>query len=120
VSAAYAATKHAELALTEWLHFTYASRGITATCFCPKGMLTPLLLASAEKDDYARSAVATAVTSEEAARMLLDLVESDQFLATTYPPVLNEYRQRADDPDGYLAMMRGVHDRLVPHAGAVE
>jgi len=37
VSAAYATTKHAELALAEWLHFTYASRGITACCFCPKG-----------------------------------------------------------------------------------
>ena len=65
VSAAYAATKHAELALAEWLHYTYASRGITTCCFCPKGMLTPLLLASAESDDYARSAVRTAVTSEE-------------------------------------------------------
>ena len=33
VSAAYAATKHAELALAEWLHYTYASRGITTCCF---------------------------------------------------------------------------------------
>jgi hypothetical protein len=82
-------------------------------------MLTPLLLAAADSDDYARSAVRTAVTSEEAARMLLDLIESGQFLATTYPPVLEEYRLRSQDPDAYLAMMRGVHDELVPGVGAV-
>jgi NAD(P)-dependent dehydrogenase (short-subunit alcohol dehydrogenase family) len=107
------------LALTEWLHYTYASRGISVSCFCPKGMLTPLLLAAAESDDYARSAVRTAVTSEEAARRLLDLVESGDFLATTYPPVLEEYELRSRDPDAYLAMMSRVHDTLVPHVGAV-
>ena len=106
--------------MTEWLHFTYASRGVTATCFCPKGMLTPLLLAAADSDAYARSAVETAVTSEDAARMLVELIESDRFLDTTYPPVLEEYRQRADDPDAYLAMMREVHDQLVPHVGGPE
>lgn len=117
MSAAYAATKHAELALTEWLHFTYASRGISAACFCPKGMLTPMLLASADANDYVRDAVSSAVTMEEAARLLVDLVESDSFLATTYPPVLEEYKLRSQDPDAYLALMQGVHDRLVPGVG---
>jgi hypothetical protein len=63
--------------------------------------------------------VRTAVTSEEAARMLVDLIESGQFLTTTYPPVIEEYRLRAQDPDAYLAMMCGVHDELVPGVGAV-
>jgi hypothetical protein len=58
----------------------------------PEGMLTPLLLAAAESDDYARSAVRTAVTSEEAARLLLDLIESGQFLTTTYPRCRNRER----------------------------
>jgi NAD(P)-dependent dehydrogenase (short-subunit alcohol dehydrogenase family) len=69
--------------------------------------------------DYARSAVRTAVASEEAARMLLDLIENGQFLTTTYPPVIEEYRLRSQDPDAYLALMRGVHDDLVPGVGAV-
>lgn len=117
VSAAYAATKHAELALTEWLHFTYAARGITAACFCPKGMLTPMLLAAADANDYAREAVRSAVSMEEAARLLVDLIESGGFLATTYPPVLEEYKLRSQDPGAYLELMQGVHDRLVPGVG---
>ena len=119
VSASYAATKHAELALVEWLQFTYASRGVTASCFCPKGMLTPLLLAAADSDKYAASAVRTAVSSPDAARMLLDNIESGSFLATTYAPVLEEYELRARDPDAYLRLMQSVHDDLVPHVGAV-
>ena len=51
--------------------------------------------------------------------MLVDLIESGQFLTTTYPPVIEEYRLRAQDPDAYLAMMCGVHDELVPGVGAV-
>lgn len=120
VSAAYAATKHAELALTEWLHFTYATRGISATCFCPKGMLTPMLLAAADANDYVRDAVKSAVSMEEAARLLVDLIESGNFLDTTYPPVLEEYKLRAQDPDAYLAMMQNMHDTLVPQVGVVE
>jgi hypothetical protein len=33
--------------------------------------------------------------------------------------VLEEYRLRSQDPDAYLAMMRAVHDELVPGVGAV-
>jgi len=51
--------------------------------------------------------------------MLLDLIESGQFLTTTYPPVIEEYQLRSQDPDAYLALMRGVHDDLVPDVGAV-
>ena len=51
--------------------------------------------------------------------MLVDLIESGRFLTTTYPPVIEEYRLRSQDPDAYLAMMRGVHDELVPGVGAV-
>ena len=119
VSAAYAATKHAELALAEWLAFTYASKGLEVSCFCPKGMRTPLLIEGAKVDAYAADALAKSVSQDEAATMLVDLIESGQFLATTYPPVLDEYALRSTDPDAYLSLMQGVHDDLVPHIGAI-
>ena len=117
VSAAYAVTKHAELAFTEWLAFTYASRGLEASCFCPKGMRTPLLVEGARVNAYAADALAKSVSQDEAATMLIDLIESGEFLATTYPPVLEEYRLRSTDPAAYLELMRGVHDELVPEVG---
>lgn len=119
-SVAYAATKHAELAVTEWLAMTYASRGVTASCFCPKGMLTPLLLASADSNEYARDSIRFAVTPQEAGRSLIDLIESGGFLSTTYPPILEDYRLRATDPEAFLAQMAQLHDTMLPGFGGPE
>ncbi len=38
---AYSVTKHAALALSEWLAATYRPKGIKVSCFCPGPMLTP-------------------------------------------------------------------------------
>ncbi|QHE70319.1 SDR family oxidoreductase [Rhodococcus sp. WAY2] len=117
MSAAYAASKHAELALAEWMAMTYGPRGVITSCFCPKGMLTPMLIAHADDNEYVRESVRTAVTSEAAATMLIDLIESDRFLSTTYPPVMEEYALRATDPDAYIAGLQDTHRRLVPGFG---
>jgi len=117
MSAAYAASKHAELALAEWMAMTYGPRGVITSCFCPKGMLTPMLIAHADDNEYVRESVRTAVTSEAAATMLIDLIESDRFLSTTYPPVMEEYALRATNPDAYIAGLQDTHRRLVPGFG---
>lgn len=118
MSAAYTASKHAELAFTEWIAMTYGPRGVSASCFCPKGMLTPMLIAHADDNEYVRESVRTAVTPPRAAEMLIDLIESGRFLATTYPPVLEEYELRSADPDAYIAGLQDTHRKLVPGFGA--
>ncbi len=42
--AAYSVTKHAALALAEWLAMQYRRLGIKVSCFCPGPMLTRMLL----------------------------------------------------------------------------
>jgi hypothetical protein len=78
-----------------------------------------LLVEGAKHNPYAADALAKSVSQEEAAAMLLDLIESGTFLATTYPPVLDEYALRSTDPAAYLRLMQSVHDELVPEVGAV-
>lgn len=117
VSMAYAATKHAQLAAVEWLGMTYGTRGISTTTFCPKGMLTPLLLQIAETDAYAKTALVGAITSDEAAAIFLDAIEIDHSIAHTYQPVLDDARLRIDDHNAYLQMLQQLHE-LVPHIGS--
>src|SRR5205823_13536998 len=42
-SAVYSVTKHAAVALAEWLSIEYADAGIRVSCICPQGVRTPML-----------------------------------------------------------------------------
>ncbi len=42
-SAPYSVTKHAAVALAEWLSITYAQSGIKVSCLCPQGVMTDML-----------------------------------------------------------------------------
>lgn len=117
--AAYAVTKHAQLALAEWLDMTYAERGVEITCFCPKGMITPMLLEGAKGSAYGRDALSTAVSPERAAAILLDAVEEGRFLATTHESVLEEFALKVPDYEAYIAHMRRLHASLAPEVGEV-
>ena len=49
-SAPYAVTKHAVVALAEWLSITYGDQGIVVSCLCPKAVATSMLGLAADAD----------------------------------------------------------------------
>jgi len=80
-------------------------------------MLTPMLLNAAEHDAYARSALTGAVAPDEAARIMLDAVEADRFMAITYPPIMDEFRLKAEDYEAWIAVAQRLHRDYAPAAG---
>ncbi len=76
--AAYAVTKHAALAFSEWLALTYRPKGIKVSCFCPGPMLTPMLMADGIPGDH--PVVRNAATPEQVAERLVGAIETEQFL----------------------------------------
>jgi len=81
--AAYSVTKHAALALAEWLAVQYRRLGVKVSCFCPGPMLTRMLLSN----DFAPGspALVQALTPQQVADVVVEGIAAERFLITTRP-----------------------------------
>lgn len=112
-SAPYSVTKHGAVAFAEWLSVTYGDRGVKVSCLCPMGVNTDMLNAGRGNADGAAAAAARAVTTsgpvlepEDVAQVVLDGIDSEQFLILPHPEVLTFFQRKASDYDRWLAGMR--------------
>src|SRR4029453_17411573 len=49
----YTVTKHAAVALAEWLSINYRDAGVKVSCLCPQAVRTPMMMATLEDDSGA-------------------------------------------------------------------
>jgi NAD(P)-dependent dehydrogenase (short-subunit alcohol dehydrogenase family) len=122
-SAPYAVTKHAAVALAEWLSVTYGGRGIRVSCLCPQAFSSNLLSTSVRElgsapletgtgGGSAQAAVDGVLTADQVADATLDAIGTEQFLILPHPEVATYERRRADDRERWLRGMRRMQDRL--------
>jgi NAD(P)-dependent dehydrogenase (short-subunit alcohol dehydrogenase family) len=100
-AAPYAVTKHAVVALAEWLSITFGDRGLTVSCLCPMGVRTAML--DFDTRDYVRP---TAIEPADVAEAVIDGLAAERFLILPHPEVAGYAHHRATDPDGWLKAMR--------------
>ena len=107
--APYAVTKHAAVALSEWLALTYGERGITVTALCPLGVETGML-AGSEAQLATRFVRGTGrvIGADEVARAGLDALEAGDPLALPHPEVARMEQARAADRGSWLARLRAA------------
>src|SRR3989441_8157180 len=82
-NAPYAVTKHAAVALAEWLAITYGHRGIKVSCLCPQGVRTPMLVGGLERADSAAASVLASgamIEPEELADAVIAGPPDERFL----------------------------------------
>ena len=120
-NAPYSVTKHAVVALAEWLSITYGDTGVRVSCLCPQGVRTPMLLGGLEQVDAGASAVLAAggmLEPEQVADAVVAGLADERFLILPHPEVAEYLRRKATDPDRWLRGMRRLHARVTqPHAG---
>ncbi len=109
--APYTVTKHAAVALAEWLSITYGDRGIKVSCLCPQGVRTDLLLSGlgGATDTVAAQGV---IEPSEVAEAVVAGLASEQFLILPHPEVAEYVRRKATDRDRWLAGMRRLQARF--------
>lgn len=111
--APYSVSKHAAVALAEWISITYGHRGVGVSCLCPQGVRTPLLFGDGD------GALATEVVKsqrilepEQVAEVAVAALARDQFLILPHEEVATYEQARAGDRERWLGSMRRLQARI--------
>ena len=114
-AAPYAVTKHAAVALAEWLAITHGDAGIKVSCLCPQGVRTKMLFP--DDEDQAQSTGAESVRMQgviepdELAEVVAAGIADERFLILPHPEVLDYWRRKTDDYDRWIGGMRKLQAR---------
>lgn len=115
-TASYTVTKHAAVALAEWLSITHGDQGIRVSCLCPQGVRTNLLagLSSAEGSSSTASvrASGSVLEPETVAQCVIDAIRAEEFLILPHTEVLTYWQRKTADIDRWLAGMRRLQSKV--------
>ncbi len=106
-SATYSVTKHAAVALGEWLSIEYGSRGVKVSVLCPQAVRT----AMTQGRETGVAALDGMIDPEELADSVIATMEREEFLILPHPVVLDYLKRKTGDYDRWLGGMRRLKDR---------
>jgi len=110
-TAPYAVTKHACVALAEWIKITYGEKGVGVSCLCPQGVRTPMTEADGELAIEVVKAMGM-IEPEDVADAVAEGLADDRFLILPHPEVSTYEQRRAGDRDRWLAGMQKLQASL--------
>ncbi len=121
-SASYSVTKHAVVALAEWLSITYAdlstnlgttSQRLLGACGPPAADGNGAgALSAADGIGAAQAGVDGVLTPDQVAACVIETMADERFLILPHPEVATYERRRADDRERWLRGMRRLLARL--------
>jgi NAD(P)-dependent dehydrogenase (short-subunit alcohol dehydrogenase family) len=115
---AYSVTKHAAVAVAEWLSITYGDAGIKVSCLCPQGVRTPMLdLALQDPIGSAPLLAEELIDPEDVAEAVVAGLREERFLILPHPKVADYMALKATQPDRWLRGMRRLLRQAQEAAG---
>ncbi|MFZ0088154.1 MAG: SDR family oxidoreductase [Solirubrobacteraceae bacterium] len=103
----YSITKHAAVALAEWLAITYGDAGITVSCLCPQAVRTPLLDLALEDPIGAAPLLAGGLLEpEDVAAAVVAGIREERFLILPHEQVADHMALKGSQPERWLRGMR--------------
>jgi NAD(P)-dependent dehydrogenase (short-subunit alcohol dehydrogenase family) len=109
-SAPYAVTKHAAVALAEWLAITYGERGIKVSVLCPQAVRTAM---TAGMENGGVAGVDGMIEPEDVAGAVVDALADERFLVLPHPTVLEYMRRKTGDYDRWIRGMQRLQARFM-------
>ncbi len=103
-TAAYGVTKHAAVAIAEWLAIAYGRRGLHVSCLCPQAVRTGMV-----PDDGGSAGGDGILSAEVVADEIVKVMGEEKFLILPHPEVLDYMRRKTSDYDRWLGGMQKLY-----------
>ena len=111
-SGPYAVSKHAAVALAEWISINYGDQGIGVSVLCPQAVRTNILGPAAKRPNSTQASADGVLEPEFVADACIEAMEEGRFLVLPHPEVETYFQRKANDYDRWLGGMRRFKDRL--------
>jgi NAD(P)-dependent dehydrogenase (short-subunit alcohol dehydrogenase family) len=103
----YSMTKHAAVAVAEWLAITYGDAGIKVSCLCPQAVRTPLLETALEDPVGAGPLLSGGVIEPaDVAEAVVTGIREERFLILPHEDVARHMALKGAQPERWLNGMR--------------
>lgn len=107
-SVTYAVTKHAAVALSEWISITHGADGIKVSILCPQAVRTPMLTS----EDGSVAGVDGVLEPEAVADAVVEALAEERLLVLPHERVSEYVQRKAEDPDRWIAGMQRLQARF--------
>jgi NAD(P)-dependent dehydrogenase (short-subunit alcohol dehydrogenase family) len=106
---AYSITKHAAVAVAEWLAIAYGDAGIKVSCLCPLGVRTPMLEMALDDRIGAAALLADDVLEPaDVAEAVVAAIREERFLILPHEIVKKYVALKGSDHERWLTGMRRI------------
>ena len=107
-SVTYAVTKHAAVALAEWIAITHGRDGIKVSVLCPQAVRTPMTAGGAGV-----AGVDGMIEPEDAAEAVIDALREERFLVLPHAEVAEYIKRKTSDYDRWLTGMQRLQEQYL-------
>lgn len=104
-AAPYGVTKHAAVALAEWLAMTHGDDGIKVSVLCPQAVRSEMT----RGHEASVAAMDGMLEPEAVAESCVRTIEAETFLVLPHPEVLDYMRNKTDNYDKWIGGMRKLN-----------
>lgn len=111
-SAPYGVTKHAAVAIAEWLRIAYGRRGLRVSCLCPQSVATAMTAkgtGSAGLDGV--------LTPGQVAEDIVQVMREEKFLVLPHPEVAKYFQGKGQDYERWLGGMQKLYQLHMGNKG---
>ncbi len=108
-SATYAVSKHAAVALAEWLAIQHGDAGVRVSVLCPQAVDTPMIRDRAGAAAAANDGV---IGADALADCVVAGMQAESFLILPHPQVLEYVRRKCADYDRWIGGMQRFARKL--------